>query len=109
MPVFLSELHPFKNHPFKVRDDAATIIMVDSNFQREGLLPSERVFAYKMKLEAKKHQGERTDLTSSQVGTKLRIKCRPYIEKRRELENTPATLDGAFMSDKAVSTVRGII
>lgn len=127
----LSELHPFKNHPFKVRDDdammetadsirqygvlvpaiarpredggyelvsghrrrracelaekdtmpvivrpmdddAATIIMVDSNLQREGLLPSERAFAYKMKLEAMKHQGERTDLTSSQVGTKLR-------------------------------------
>lgn len=127
----LSELHPFKNHPFKVRDDdammetadsirqygvlvpaiarpredggyelvsghrrrracelaekdtmpvivrpmdddAATIIMVDSNLQREGLLPSEKAFAYKMKLEAMKHQGERTDLTSSQVGTKLR-------------------------------------
>ena len=127
----LSELHPFKNHPFKVKDDdammetadsirqygvlvpaiarpredggyelvsghrrrracelaekdtmpvivrpmdddAATIIMVDSNLQREGLLPSERAFAYKMKLEAMKHQGERTDLTSSQVGTKLR-------------------------------------
>ena len=127
----LSELHPFKNHPFKVKDDeammetadsikqygvlvpaiarpdpeggyelvaghrrhraselaeketmpvivrdldddAATIIMVDSNLQRESLLPSERAFAYKMKLEAMKHQGERVDLTSSQVGTKLR-------------------------------------
>ena len=127
----LSELHPFKNHPFKVRDDeammetadsikqygvlvpaiarpdpeggyelvaghrrhraseladketmpvivrdldddAATIIMVDSNLQRESLLPSERAFAYKMKLDAMKHQGERVDLTSSQVGTKLR-------------------------------------
>ena len=119
----LSELHPFKNHPFKVKDDeammetadsikqygvlvpaiarpdpeggyelvaghrrhraseladketmpvivrdldddAATIIMVDSNLQRESLLPSERAFAYKMKLEAVKHQGARTDLTS---------------------------------------------
>lgn len=127
----LGELHPFKNHPFKVKDDAAmqdtvdsvceygvlvpaiarpdpdggyeliaghrrhhaselagketmpvivrdldddaaTIIMVDSNLQREELLPSERAFAYKMKLEALKHQGARTDLTSSQVGTRLR-------------------------------------
>ncbi len=127
----LSELHPFRNHPFKVKDDeammetadsikqygvlvpaiarpdpeggyelvaghrrhraseladketmpvivrdldddAATIIMVDSNLQRESLLPSERAFAYKMKLDAMKHQGERVDLTSSQVGTKLR-------------------------------------
>ena len=126
----LSELHPFRNHPFKVKDDeammetadsikqygvlvpaiarpdpeggyelvaghrrhraselaeketmpvivrdldddAATIIMVDSNLQRESLLPSERAFAYKMKLEAMKHQGERVDLTCSQVGNKL--------------------------------------
>ena len=126
----LSELHPFRNHPFKVKDDeamantvdsvrqygvlvpaiarplesggyelvsghrrhhaselagltempvivrdldddAATIIMVDSNLQRETLLPSERAFAYKMKLEAIKHQGLRSDLTSSQVGMKL--------------------------------------
>ena len=125
----LSELHPFKNHPFKVKDDeammetadsikqygvlvpaiarpdpeggyelvaghrrhraselaeketmpvivrdldddAATIIMVDSNLQRESLLPSERAFAYKMKLDAIKHQGARTDLTSAQVGPK---------------------------------------
>ena len=126
----LSELHPFKDHPFKVKDDdamietadsikkygvlvpaiarplpdggyelvaghrrrraselagketmpvivrdldddAATIIMVDSNLQREKLLPSERAFAYKMKLEAIKHQGARTDLTSVQVEQKL--------------------------------------
>ena len=125
----LSELHPFRNHPFKVKDDeamletadsikqygvlvpaiarpdpeggyelvaghrrhraselaeketmpvivrdldddAATIIMVDSNLQRESLLPSERAFAYKMKLEAMKHQGERVDLTCAQVGHK---------------------------------------
>ena len=46
--------------------------MVDSNLQRESLLPSERAFAYKMKLDAMKHQGERVDLTSSQVGTRLR-------------------------------------
>ena len=127
----LEELHPFRNHPFKVKDDeamletadsvrqygvlvpaiarpdpsggyelvaghrrhrasqlaeketmpvivrdldddAATIIMVDSNLQRESLLPSERAFAYKMKLEAMKHQGSRGDLTSSQLGTKFR-------------------------------------
>lgn len=126
----LSELHPFKDHPFKVKDDeamldtvesvkqygvlvpaiarldpnggyeliaghrrhraselagketipviirdldddAATIIMVDSNLQREIILPSERAFAYKMKLEAIKHQGVRVDLTCSQVGNKL--------------------------------------
>ena len=126
----LSELHPFKDHPFKVKDDeammdtpqsnrqygvlvpaiarpdpnggyeliaghrrhhaseiagkdtmpvivrdldddAATIIMVDSNLQREELLPSERAFAYKMKLDAIKHQGFRSDLTSAQVGPKL--------------------------------------
>lgn len=128
----LEELHPFKNHPFKVKDDAAmqdtvdsvreygvlvpaiarpdpdggyeliaghrrhhaselagketmpvivrdldddaaTIIMVDSNLQREELLPSERAFAYKMKLEALKHQGARTDLTSRQVVGKLEM------------------------------------
>lgn len=128
--IALSQLHPFQNHPFQVRDDqamqetadsireygvlvpaiarpdpnggyeliaghrrhrasqlagketmpviireldddAATIIMVDSNLQRETLLPSERAFAYKMKLEAMKHQGERVDLTCAQVGHKL--------------------------------------
>ena len=127
----LAELHPFRNHPFKVKDDeamantvdsvrqygvlvpaiarplesggyelvsghrrhraselagltempvivrdldddAATIIMVDSNLQRETLLPSERAFAYKMKLEAIKHQGMRSDLTSGQLGQKFR-------------------------------------
>ena len=126
----LAELHPFKNHPFKVLDDesmqrtvesiarfgvlspaiarpspdggyelvaghrrhhacelvgmetmpvivreldddAATILMVDSNLQRETILPSERAFAYKMKLEAMRHQGERTDLTSRQDVGKL--------------------------------------
>ena len=53
-------------------DDAATVLMVDSNLQRENILPSERAYAYKMKLEAMKHQGSRSDLTSCQVGTKLR-------------------------------------
>ena len=51
-------------------DDAAIIFMVDSNLQRENILPSERAFSYKMKLEAMKHQGERPDLTSAQVGPK---------------------------------------
>ena len=57
-------------------DDAETVLMVDSNLQRESILPSERAFAYKMKMDAMKRQGERTDLqtngTSCQVGTKLR-------------------------------------
>ena len=61
--------------PVLVRDmdnDAATVLMVDSNLQRENILPSERAHAYKMKLEAMKHQGARTDLTSGQIGPKLR-------------------------------------
>ena len=62
MPVIVRELD----------DDAAVILVVDSNLQREDLLPSERAFAYKLKMEALRHQGERSDLTSSQVGTKLR-------------------------------------
>ena len=61
MPVIVRELD----------DDAAAILVVDSNIQRENLLPSERAFAYKLKLEAIRHQGERTDLTSAQVGPKL--------------------------------------
>ena len=52
-------------------DDAAVLLMVDSNLQREHILPSERAFAYKMKLEALKNQGARSDLTSDQVGQKL--------------------------------------
>ncbi len=62
MPVIVRELD----------DDAAAILVVDSNIQRENLLPSERAFAYKLKLEALRHQGERTDLTSRQVGDKLK-------------------------------------
>ena len=63
-----------KEMPAIVRDmtdDEATIIMVDSNLQRETILPSEKAFAYKMKLEAIKHQGKRRDLTSAQVVPKL--------------------------------------
>ena len=55
----------------QMSDDAAVILMVDSNLQREHILPSERTFAYKMKLDALKNQGARSDLTSSQVGMKL--------------------------------------
>lgn len=61
MPVIVRDLD----------DDAAVCLMVDSNLQRESILPSERAFAYKMKLEAMNRQGERRDLTSSQVGNKL--------------------------------------
>ncbi len=68
-----SELAGLETMPVIIRqmdDDTATIAMVDSNLQRETLLPSERAFAYKMKMEAMKHQGERTDLTSGQLGRK---------------------------------------
>ena len=56
-----------------MEDDAATILMVDSNLQREHILPSERAFAYKMKLDAIKNQGARSDLTSTQVAQKLSV------------------------------------
>ena len=68
-----SELAGLETMPVIIRqmdDDTATIAMVDSNLQRETLLPSERAFAYKMKMEAMKHQRERTDLTSGQLGRK---------------------------------------
>lgn len=70
-----SEIAGLKEIPAIIREltrDEATILMVDSNIQREKVLPSEKAFAYKMKMEALKHQGKRNDLTSSQVGTKLR-------------------------------------
>ena len=69
------KLAGLKTVPVIVReldDDAAVILMVDSNLQRENILPSERAFAFKMKLEAMKHQGQRADLTSGQVGQKLK-------------------------------------
>ncbi len=69
-----SELAGMETMPCIVRemdDDAATIIMVDSNLQRESILPSEKAFAYKMKLEAMNRQGQRTDLTSRQVVGRL--------------------------------------
>lgn len=69
-----SELAGLQTMPVIVRnmdDDTAIITMADSNLQRESLLPSERAFAYKMKMDAMKHQGFRTDLTPGQVGPKL--------------------------------------
>ena len=69
-----AQLARLKTLPVIVRDmsdDAAVLLMVDSNLQREQILPSERAFAYKMKLDALKRQGARSDLTSSQVGMKL--------------------------------------
>ena len=74
---YACELAGIPSLPVIVRDvdrDTATIMMVDSNFQREKILPSERAKAYKMKLEAIKRQGARTDLTSDQVGQKLERK-----------------------------------
>ena len=70
-----SELAGLESVPVIVRemdDDEAIICMVDANLQRENILPSERAWAYRMKLDAMKHQGARSDLTSSQLGTKLR-------------------------------------
>ena len=71
---FAAKMAGLETLPVIVRDmddDAATILMVDSNLQREHISPSERAFAYKMKLDALKNQGARSDLTSSQVGMKL--------------------------------------
>lgn len=71
-----SELAGLETIPVIVRnldDDAATIIMVDSNLQRENILPSERAFAFKLKLDAIKRQGARSDLTSTQVAQKLSV------------------------------------
>jgi ParB family chromosome partitioning protein len=101
-----AELAGLKTLPVIVRpmdDDAAVILMVDSNLQRENILPSERAAAYKMKLEAIKHQGKRTDLTSSQIGTKLRSdeimasqvgESRNQVQRYIRLTNlTPELLD----------------
>ena len=73
--MYAAELIGMKELPAIIRnmtDDEAVIFMVDSNLQREEVLPSERAKAYKMKLEALKHQGQRSDLTSTQVVSKFR-------------------------------------
>lgn len=85
-----SELAGLETMPVIVRnldDDAATIIMVDSNLQRETLLPSERAFAFKMKLEAIKRQGARTDLTSTQVGQKSKLSVEMVAEQAGSSRN----------------------
>ena len=73
---------------YRMDDDAAIIFMVDSNLQRENILPSERAFSYKMKLEAMKHQGERADLqsetTSRQLGEKLQTSVAVMSEEMGE-------------------------
>ena len=87
-----SEILGLKEIPAIVRDltkDEATILMVDSNIQREKVLPSEKAFAYKLKMEALKHQGKRNDLTSSQVGTKLRTDekiAKEFGESRNQVQ-----------------------
>ena len=109
-----AELAGLTEVPVLVRqmdDDAATVLMVDSNLQRENILPSERAFAYKMKLEAMKHQGSRTDLTSSQVGTKLRtdqVMAEELGESRNQIQRyirltylTPEVL--AMVDQKQIS------
>lgn len=81
--------------PCIVRDadrDAAIVMMVDSNFQREEILPSERAKAYKMKLEAMKRQGARTDLTSDHVGQKLERKSSRKLVRKRVLPSATLSL-----------------
>lgn len=65
-------------------DDQATILMVDSNIQRENILPTERAYAYKMRIDAMRHQGKRTDLTLAQVGPKLEYKKNHSFEQLAE-------------------------
>ena len=72
MPVIVREMD----------DDTATILMVDSNLQREHILPSERAKAYQMKMDAMKHQGKRKDLTCGQVDHKLGMKSREVIAEQ---------------------------
>lgn len=84
---YASELADLPSIPAVVRDlddDTATIVMVDSNLQRENILPSERAKAYKMKLEAIKRQGTRSDLTSAQVGQKLKWSVERVAEEAGE-------------------------
>ena len=84
-----AELAGLETLPVIVRqmdDDAAIILMVDSNLQREHILPSERAFAYKMKLDAMKNQGTRSDLTSTQVVSKLRSNEKLGAENNQSLE-----------------------
>ena len=86
-----SQLVGLKEIPAIIRDmddDEATIVMVDSNLQREQILPSEKAFAYKMKLDAMKRQGQRTDLTSVQFGQKLGQTSREVLASQSPDSNT---------------------
>ena len=109
-----AELAGLETLPVIVRqmdDDAAIILMVDSNLQREHILPSERAFAYKMKLDAIKNQGTRSDLTSTQVVSKLRSNEKLGAENNQSRETvrrfirltnlTPELLD--MVDNKTVS------
>jgi ParB family chromosome partitioning protein len=80
-------------------DDAATILMVDSNLQRENILPSERAFAFKMKLEAMKHQGERSDLTSP----KLRRSYELMMQLQSQQESVQDTVRRLYPPHRADS------
>ena len=88
--ISISELHHFKDHPFKVLDDDQAVIqMVDSNLQREHILPSERAFAYKMKLEAIKRTAGRPSKNVSQIGTQKRsdqIMAEEMGESRNQIQ-----------------------
>ena len=99
-----SELAEKETMPVIVRDlddDAATIIMVDSNLQRESLLPSERAFAYKMKLEAMKHQGERVDLTSCPSWARSLMEPMKYLAQQAGSEQKSSS--ALYPSDRADS------
>ena len=109
---YASQLANNETLPCIVRDltdDEAVIIMVDSNLQREEILPSEKAFAYKMKLEALTHQGKRTDLTCDQLGDKLNNKKYevnfPDLIKTAE-ESRPALLAAKKAMDAAELNVR---
>ena len=91
MEIEISKIHPFKNHPFKVLDDDAIVAMVDANIQREELLPSEKAFAYKMKLDAMKRQGIRTDLTCVQNEHKSGKKSRELLGEQVGISSVQVT------------------
>ena len=84
----LSEIDEFPNHPFHVRLDEAMDQLVESNLQRTTILPSEKAFSYKMRLEAMNRQGQRTDLTSVPLGQKLGKTSREVLADSSTDSNT---------------------
>lgn len=72
----ISEIDDFPDHPFKVKDDEDMLALADSNLQRTKILPSEKAFSYKMRLEAMNRQGKRSDVTSGPLEPKLRSNTR---------------------------------